>query len=586
MKRVLFVLIILLLVAVAGVYIYPNQKTANVDLRNDGPKVAIIGLDGLGWDLVDPLLADGDLPNLESYINGGVKGDLVSFEFHQLLSPLIWTTIVTGKMPEKHGIQAWWMYDETADQMRVCNARDRTCRAVWEIVSDYGYTNMFINFMCSFPPDSVNGVLISDRAVYSAANTMYPPSAFNLNPDLFTKARRKIFGKKKGLEFFEGFYNKNAVSGTEEALRASKELSYDEMKMIFKNLQEETENELKLFNATMDKLDEFGQPNLFGFYLHGPDMAQHLLFRFHEPSTFNVSEKEVEIFGGFLTNYLKMADSLTGELVNALDPETNIIIISDHALEALTDKSIPESSGPVNNFKEIFPTRGGRTIQRGVNFEELRNILNEIFEADSIRFKIATPSYLTFRQYSIESYWQLLDNSGEKITDPAIISEAVNTLQQIEAENIGPLFVKTEADSDSRLMLHINPELYPESGIIYNGQTWSAGKLIVLRNELSAWHERRGIIIAKGPAFKDGIRYLDGKVEDITPTLLYLMGIPVANDMDGKIMYDIFTDEFNNNTKTRFVSTHENNDSRRFDFEEIAGEDETIDKLKALGYIR
>ena len=65
-------------------------------------KVLLIGLDGAEWDRIDPLIAQGELPNLARLKRDGVHGPLESFE--PILSPIIWTSIATGKTPEKHGI--------------------------------------------------------------------------------------------------------------------------------------------------------------------------------------------------------------------------------------------------------------------------------------------------------------------------------------------------------------------------------------------------------------------------------------------------------------------------------------------------
>jgi len=69
------------------------------------PEVAIFALDGMTWNIIDPLLKKGHLPNFERLIDGGVRGDLVIDS--DLISPVIWTTVATGKRPSEHGIEGF-----------------------------------------------------------------------------------------------------------------------------------------------------------------------------------------------------------------------------------------------------------------------------------------------------------------------------------------------------------------------------------------------------------------------------------------------------------------------------------------------
>ena len=65
-------------------------------------KVLLIGWDAADWKLIDPLLKQGKMPNLQTLIDGGVRGNLTTLS--PPLSPMLWTSIATGKRPFRHGI--------------------------------------------------------------------------------------------------------------------------------------------------------------------------------------------------------------------------------------------------------------------------------------------------------------------------------------------------------------------------------------------------------------------------------------------------------------------------------------------------
>ena len=48
-----------------------------------------------------------------------------------------------------------------------------------------------------------------------------------------------------------------------------------------------------------------------------------------------------------------------------------------------------------------------------------------------------------------------------------------------------------------------------------------------------------GILIAAGPAFQAGDAPRDAGLLDIAPTVLHLLGVPVPDDMDGRVLTEM-----------------------------------------------
>jgi hypothetical protein len=53
-----------------------------------------VGWDAADWQMIDPLLARGEMPHLAGLIANGVRGNLATI--YPPLSPMLWTTIATG----------------------------------------------------------------------------------------------------------------------------------------------------------------------------------------------------------------------------------------------------------------------------------------------------------------------------------------------------------------------------------------------------------------------------------------------------------------------------------------------------------
>jgi len=79
----------------------------------------------------------------------------------------------------------------------------------------------------------------------------------------------------------------------------------------------------------------------------------------------------------------------------------------------------------------------------------------------------------------------------------------------------------------------------------------------LLGDPMSGTHERApdGFLLAYGTAVEPG-RHLRGSIVDVTPTVLYFLGLPVGRDMDGYARADIFRGTFTAGRPIAFIPTH------------------------------
>jgi predicted AlkP superfamily phosphohydrolase/phosphomutase len=155
MKKQLLWILPVLLVVLAGVYalfLRPGAPPVN--------PVVLIGLDGADWNIIHPLFERGKLPNLARWVREGSWGVLQTAR--PTKSPVIWTSIATGKTMIKHGILDYQFVTENNIAIPY-SAGERIAKTFWNILSEKGFTVGVVNWFVTFPAEPVNGFLVSDR---------------------------------------------------------------------------------------------------------------------------------------------------------------------------------------------------------------------------------------------------------------------------------------------------------------------------------------------------------------------------------------------------------------------------------------
>ena len=128
---------------------------------NPSKKVVLIGWDAADWKVINPLMDAGKMPNVQKLVEQGSMAHIATL--HPPLSPMLWTSIATGKRPFKHGIHGF--SEPTADGLGIQPVTNlsRRCKAVWNIFSQNDIKSVVIGWWPSHPAEPINGVMLSDH---------------------------------------------------------------------------------------------------------------------------------------------------------------------------------------------------------------------------------------------------------------------------------------------------------------------------------------------------------------------------------------------------------------------------------------
>jgi predicted AlkP superfamily phosphohydrolase/phosphomutase/Flp pilus assembly protein TadD len=326
------------------------------------PRVMVLAFDGMDPATVDLLLSEGRLPNFARLRQEGAYGRLHSSP--PLLSPVVWTTIATGKTPDQHGIGHFVAVGPGGQQLPV-TSRMRKVKAVWNILSDAGREVAVVGWWATWPAEAVKGAVVSDHTCY---HFLFPQQSGGESqgvthpPELFARIAPRV---RRPADVTAAEAARFIDVAPEELARP---FDFDDEVSHFKwaLATAETYRRLGLERWREDR------PAVLLTYIEATDSVSHLfghLFRAGALSG-ELAEQQRK-FGRAVEEIYRYADEVLGEHLAAMDRDTTLVVLSDHgfALGSLPDD--PSTTRDLRRVSERYHREHGilylygRGVRRG-----------------------------------------------------------------------------------------------------------------------------------------------------------------------------------------------------------------------------
>lgn len=276
-------------------------------------KVLLIGWDAADWKIINPLLKADKMPNLQKLMQNGSSGTIQTLD--PPLSPMLWTSIATGKTADKHGILGFIEPDPQTGEPRPAAVTSRNCKAIWNILSQNDLRSNVINWWPSHPAEPILGNYVS--------NMFTKPE----------KGRDLMFGTvhgMKGEELQELRIYPEDISLSELLPFVPKALSVDQNKdKHLHNLAALLANCNSVQNVAKHLVKQTNW-NFTAVYFETIDQMSHTFMKFYPPQINGVPDEYFDLYKEVVPQMYIHQDKQLGELVELCDDETNIILLSDH----------------------------------------------------------------------------------------------------------------------------------------------------------------------------------------------------------------------------------------------------------------
>ena len=306
-------------------------------------KLMLIGWDAADWKVIHQLIEEGQLPTLKAVMEKGTMGNLRTLS--PVLSPMLWTSIATGKRPYKHGIYGFTEPTPNGKSVQAMGNLSRRCKAIWNILNQHDLTSQVVCWWPSHPAEPIDGVMVSDffHKVPKKPGDPWPLMAKCVHPEEKLKelAKLRIHPRQMTADIVRPF----VPLGHEIDQDADSRLAMC-MRMI---------SECTTVHDTAEHLLDNEEWDFAAIYYDAIDHFCHGFMRYRAPQRAHITDKDFRIYKDVVTNAYRFHDLLLKKLIAKGADDTTFILMSDHGFhpDHLRPTSLPsEPAGPALEHRD------------------------------------------------------------------------------------------------------------------------------------------------------------------------------------------------------------------------------------------
>ncbi|MFC2171184.1 alkaline phosphatase family protein [Acidobacteriota bacterium] len=321
----------------------------HVATRQSGKQVICIGVDGASFDVIKPLVDQGKLPNIEKLMQEGACGTLLSIESYRpiadrrgIWSPVVWTSIATGKLPHRHGIVDYRLPAVHKPwKTEIAKSYHRRVKALWNILSTLKIRSGVVGWWTTWPAEPVDGFMVSSHVGLRGL----PKRTVSAEG----QAEQAVLRRLTFPEEYMHVLAENVPPPFEIDTLISERLFH------IARCRARSSKEINSFRSVcyQDRyyadigrfLLETEQPRFLFVYFESTDVASHLFWSFMVngvPHPSRLEGCDPQRLRQVVPNTYILIDEMIGHLLEKAEEDATVIVISDHGFKA--DSSNPQGS--------------------------------------------------------------------------------------------------------------------------------------------------------------------------------------------------------------------------------------------------
>ncbi len=504
----------------------------------------VVGLDGATFALIKPWAAAGYLPTLARLMREGAYGELRS-TVPPMTGPA-WTSFATGTNPGKHRLYDWIARRPGSYEFLPVTARDARAPTIYRLLGERGRRVCVLNVPMTYPPEPVNGLLVSGMPAPSTRNVVtHPPE---LLEEIIQHTGDYILYPDPGQA-----YSDSGIDAFLKRLYRCTDLRVQTLEYL--RGREAWDFTMVVFNGT--------------------DTISHALWKFmdqqhplHDPGRF-------ARYGTAIRDYYATLDGHLANILDTLDEDTTLLVMSDHGFgplhkfihvnnwlireglmhirpglrPQLKKKMFNLGFAPMNVYNALMRLGLG-ALKREVVRGQGQGLLKALF------LSFSDIDWANTKAYSLGNVGQIYINVAGREPQgcvrpgaeyDAVCQEIITRLRELRDPRSGEpvvehIYRREEIYSGDYLEQAPDIVFIPTRMEYFGFGEYEFGshKIIEpLQRGISGTHRMNGIFMAYGANIRPVGELSGAQITDLAPTILHLMGEPVPAHMDGRVLTEL-----------------------------------------------
>jgi len=518
-------------------------------------KFLLLGLDGATFEMLDPMLETGRLPVLERLLRDGASGTLES-----TLPPYTcpaWPTMYTGRNPGAHGVFSFRIIPPDSVEGRAATLADVQGVRIWNLLNQAGVRTGIFNVPVTYPAEALDGFMVSGFVTPPNAPQAVEPEnkqdAFYAAVPGYDCNGPRIAGQALATSDQQRFF----IEQQKENLRTRR-------RALAWWLREEPVDFLWLVLTTIDRISHPG----YGYLVPGSPC-------YDTDDGKRIREMVLEL--------LEVQDEVIGAALEMMD-DPAVMVVSDHGFAHvrkqfdmrtwLIDQGlmVPRRSVSVRGKakrlvrRAVYAAVGHKAwatlssmIRRPLGLTPAENPREEIWSAQRQRtwdwarsqawlgpsmeygVRVNTTQRHENGVVSPEEYDDVVARIVEGLRDVRDPESGENVFERVERRDDvyeGPYVARAPdvvvlPKRDTAHQTPVSIQADARKGWVAAVPDWNA----------AGHHDPDGVFAARGLQFLDGDVAV-ARLYDVTPTVLHAMGVPVPEDLDGRVLEEVFSEAY------------------------------------------
>jgi len=290
--------------------------------KRKAKKVLLIGWDAADWKVINKLIDEGKMPTMSAFVNEGVMGNLATLD--PPLSPMLWTTIATGKRADEHGIMGFIQPNKEGDGVTPVLSTSRKVKALWNILMQEGMRSNVVGWWPSHPAEPINGIYVSNfyHKLSNRINFIKPMAEATVHP----KELHKIMGELRVFPW--ELTEAHLLPFVPDAVKIDQEKDH-RLNSIAKIIAETA-----TIHSAATYVIENSEWDLMAVYYDGIDHFGHGFMNYHPPKMDKIKQEDFDLYKGVVEAGYRFHDMMLERLLELAGEDTTVIICSDHGFHS------------------------------------------------------------------------------------------------------------------------------------------------------------------------------------------------------------------------------------------------------------